>query len=243
MNKKGVVIHFVLLGLLIALGTAILYLGDWGLEPKGQWQLDFLKNNYLEAEKELFKNDIIIKQIGLEAAKELAANGGYISGTESSCGKFESVQIWFKEGEWCFPGIKDAMTILVKSKLNQRMPNNRYSEVDFNGPFLTGKGEKGVVSRELATYTFDTSFSVYLGYSFEEYQKLQEEGLRLVASCRGKENLEECLDNAKQNYWKYGSCESEEFPDSKIVPFCVSSPGLYYINDELVTYGAAFDFS
>jgi len=237
--------HLVLLGLLIGMGTVFLLGGLFNLggDVKGQWQLDFLKNNYLEAEKELLKNDIIIKQVGIETAKELAANGGYLPGTESSCGKKGDVQIWFKEGRWCFLGIKGIVADLVKIKLNQKMPANKYSDISFNGPFLTGKGEKVAISRELATYIFDTSFSVYLGYSFEEYEKIQEEGLRLVSSCHGQENLKECLDNAKLNYWKYGSCDNEEFSDSKMIPFCISSPSLYYINNEIVSYGVAFDFS
>ena len=246
-DKKGLILHLVLLGLLMGIGIVFLLGGffNFGGDVKGQWQLDFLKNNYLEAQKELLKDDVIIKQVGLETARELAANGGYLPGEESNCGKEGDAQVWFKEGKSCFQGVKDAVAELAKKKLDQKMPGYGYSDINFNGPFLSGKGKKGEIGTELATYTFDTDFSVYLGYSFDDYRKIQEEGLRLVSACHGEEKLKECLDKTKFDYWSYGSCGSEKFPDSnsKIIKFCVTSPGLYYIGNELASYQVAFDFS
>ncbi len=249
MNKKGLVIHLVLLGLLVGIGSFILLSGTLDVETdiKGKWQLDFLTKNYQEAEKQLLKNEILIKQAGVEVAWQLVENGGYAPGTESSCGKAEEAQVWFKEGKWCFKGIATLVPEMVSEKLTTSIPGNTYSDITFSGPFLTGKGGKGVISREKATYIFDTSFTVYLGYSFDEYQRLQEEGLRLLASCVGKEELKQCLDMAKLDYWKYGSCEQEEFSDSSIVPFCIASPQLAYLptseGQKLVTYAIALDFS
>lgn len=249
MNKKGLLIHLVLLGLLVGVGSFILLSGTLDLESdiKGKWQLDFLTQNYQEAEKQLLRNEILIKQAGIEVARQLAKNGGYAPGAESNCGRVEEAQIWFKEGTWCFKGVAALVPEMVTEKLTTSLPDNTYSDITFSGPFLVGKGGKGVVSREKATYTFDTSFSAYLGYSFNEYQQLQEEGLRLLSSCSGKEELKTCLDNAKLNYWKYGSCEEESFPDSTIVPFCITSPQLAYLptseGQKLVTYNLALDFS
>lgn len=245
MNKKAAVMFWAI-PIFVAALVLYLVLSDafsLAAEPKGTWQLDFLNKNYLQAEKNLLLLDSTAKNIGQETALDLARNGGFLEGQQSECGSVDGVNLWNIKEKFCFPDVEKNVKEKVGGKLKLRIKNGNFEEIKYNGNILSAKGRMDTVKSTVGSYTFDTSFSVYLGYSFDEYSKLQEEGLRLVSSCRENENLKECLDNAKKDYWKYGSCEDEGFPEGKIVSFCVGSPGLYYIDNEQVSYEIAFDFS
>ncbi|MBU0470183.1 MAG: hypothetical protein KKA62_05665 [Nanoarchaeota archaeon] len=250
MNKKGTIIHYIAFGLLIGIGVFLFATEEiTGLAPdiKGQWQVDFLKDNFLEAEKEMLRTDVIVRNIGREVALDLAEKGGLKT---FSCGKLKGVNYWNKGKTWCFTNeaVKKMVPELVSNELNKKITEHQFTNISFNGPYLTGKGIKKTIATENAKYFYDDSFAVNLGYSFEEYAQLELDAHKLVDLCNNQEELKSCLDRIKLSYWKYGSCDKEEFTLSGTgVPFCVVSPGLAYLgqgqDQKMTNYQLVLDFS
>jgi len=255
MNKKGTLVHWIILGLLVALGIFFLMSekSKFGIDVKGEWQLDFLKENFLEAEKKLLQTDSIVKNIGTGFALDLAENGGFEEGTGSDCGEYNGINTWNKKNKWCFTyqNLSQMVVSMAGERLSEKLPQN-FSEININGFFLTGKGKQDNIVTKNARYSYDTSFAVNLGYSFEEYALLEQEAHRLVTNCQNEKELKDCLDQLKLNYWKYSSCDAEEESYSESlrkVLFCVVSPNLAYLpvggssEQKLINYKLALDFT
>ncbi|MBI2665533.1 hypothetical protein HYX12_02860 [Candidatus Woesearchaeota archaeon] len=199
---------------------------------KGEWQTNFLRENFLEAQKILVKNNALARTVGREVILELAAQGGFVPGDSSECGILGTSNVWNKEEQWCLPDLKDNIAQLGKNKLDLALPGNEFFEISMDGTFFTANGPMREVKSKIGTYRFNDSFAVDLGYSFDEYSVLQQTASRLVADCRNIKKLKECLDAKKLEYWKYSSCnpEQELFPVlGRKISFCVTSPSLYTI--------------
>jgi len=255
MNKKGAVMHWIMLGVLIAI--AVFFIAakkPLTTEIKGEWSADFLKDNYLEAEKEILTEEIVLRNVGMEVAKELAENGGLSKDIISECETIDNINLWNSKDKWCLPNVSKNVNEEVIIKLKTRIQEAKFSEAGFNDSILFAKGEKKEITSKAGKYIYDTSAGVDLGYSFEEYEKLKSEAEKLVSICKNKKKLIECLENNKPTYWKLGSCEQGEevyTPNIRKIVFCVESPTNYYLVShvsfllvwELVKYKLALDFA
>lgn len=234
MNKKGAVLHWVVFGLLFALGIFLISVAttDLGLKVKGQWSLTFLEQNYLEAEKELLKLNIVARKIGLGMAQELAEKGGYLQ--TSSCGSLNQIPLWNKGSDACFPQVKDKATGIAKERLKEEL-KKEFSEIGFKDNLFFGKGGKKTISSEVGSYTYDEAFVADLGYSFDEYQELEEKSRELIIRCKSENDLNKCLQTLPAK-WVIGDCEKPGSVSGRQVPFCVESV-------QEIKYKFALDFT
>lgn len=250
MNKKATLIHWIILGVLIALGVFFLT-SKWsnvGIEVKGQWQLDFLEQNYLEAKKEQLKTVIIAKEIVSEIALELSSQGGFIA--DSPCGKLGEVQLWNQPGEYCFPDLSKNVAELADQKFKEKLPQKQFSNFKFKNNYLLADGKEEKILSPVGIYNYNSGFAVNLDYSFEEYSLLRSQAQNLVESCKNQKEFLSCLDQQKQAYWHYSSCEKEQKPSSaeRTIPFCIESPNLGKVSlvnnsKKIVQYFLALDFT
>lgn len=74
-------------------------------------------------------------------------------------------------------------------------------------------------------YTIDYSFSYDLEKYFNDYQEVAIQAVTLLSSCQNSIDLEECLDDEREDNWYYSDCiEIIYQEESRMVPFCVKSP-------------------
>jgi len=255
MDKKGIVIHIILFGILLALG--IFFVTSNSNQPallKGEWATSFLKENYLESQKVLLQNDATAKNVGSELALDLAAQGGFISPSE--CGMIDNHNLWNSLSRWCIPDISNNLAQQATQKFKQRLPGSKFYGINFSSTFFYGKGLPKTIKSAAGTYTFNDDFSVDLGYPFSEYQDIEEEARILVAKCSNSLELKTCLDeNRDDTRWFYTNCNNPDYQeDERKVSFCVISPRRATLLDfrtfkeqsgytRLVQYNLALDFS
>lgn len=250
MNKKGALFHWLIFGILAALGFFLLLSYQPGLgEPKGSWQLNFLTNYFFAAENDLLKIEQFAKYAAWQTALELGEKGGF--NRAGPCGYLEGSPLWNQLTDWgrCLPRLPEEASLLVQEKLKSFLPENNF-KITFSGDNLIGRGEKkSLLSSEPSyiKYTYDTSFRVALGYSFDEYEKVKEEAQSLVLKCRPDKNLKKCLEKEKPSNWKFKDCLGEKYQEEeRKVPFCVESPNKVYdveMNLKPVRYKLALDFT
>ncbi|MBU0457716.1 MAG: hypothetical protein KKD75_06245 [Nanoarchaeota archaeon] len=255
MNKKAALFHWIIFGVLAALGIFLVTISDidTGSRIKGEWQLNFLDNYYLEAEKDLLYIDQAAKIVVWQTVLESAGNGGFI--TEGSCGNISSYNLWNELNRWneCLPDINKTISLKVKEGLAESLPNREYDDIKIDGNGIIGKGKKSSIlstSGKFVNYTYDTNFKVDLGFNIKtDYNILRIEAVQLVDNCRNFDDLERCIKEKKKNNWKFKNCGVEEYrEDGKKVIFCVESPQQAKIyNNTMVLvplrYKFALDFS
>ncbi|MDP3990179.1 MAG: hypothetical protein Q8Q01_03155 [archaeon] len=253
MNKKGLLLSLsfwlVFIAIIAYLGITVMQ-GGAVAGVKGEWHINFLTKNYLEAEQKLLNYDSLIYNTAVNVAWEMAPNGGFIIENPSPCGKTSNgVSLWYKEGTLCLPPIEKALE-KTKSLLQKKIPTKTYHNLEFDKTIFRGEGEKETISSDVGTYTFSTSFFIDWGYSYGEYNQLTGEAWQILLQCSGAEELQSCLDKNKPEHWKYSSCITPQFVQEKgVVIFCVESPKRYvlpvgeelYRPRELVTYNLALD--
>src|SRR3989338_4067197 len=227
-HKKGTIIHWILLGVIFALGVFFFASKSnlLSIAPKGQWQLDFLQENYVAAEKELLKTSVVGKNVGSQIALDLARHGGYLAGQESSCGMVRGIPFWNHRETFCLPPTEENVKLLAASKIRQEIPGKQFSDFGFEGPLFFARGTKETIRSSLARYTYENSFAVNLQYSFEEYTQLELEAALLLEQCRDARNLTACIALNHASHWTSGRCDgrpSEELSERQVL-FCVNSP-------------------
>ena len=151
MNKKAALFHWIIFGLLAGFAVVLFFskITNVGIEIKGQWQTDFLKDNYLKAEKVILENEIVAKNIASEIALDVASNGGFSPGTASSCGQVQNANVWYKEGTWCLPDVDKAVSALSKQKFTQRLAQRPFSNLTYIGTFFLAEGTKETISSDV----------------------------------------------------------------------------------------------
>ena len=78
-SKKGAIFHWIGIVVILAIALAVLSPVEFGVKPKGTWQLDFLHYNFIEGEKQLADTDQLALEIGRETALSLAKKGGFVN--------------------------------------------------------------------------------------------------------------------------------------------------------------------
>ncbi|MDP3698181.1 MAG: hypothetical protein Q8R47_01200 [Nanoarchaeota archaeon] len=244
-SKKGALFHWVGIVVVLALAFAVLSPVEFGVKPKGTWQLDFLHYNYIEGEKQLTDTDQLALQAGRETVFSLAKKGGFVQ--TPACGSFEGVIYWNKGQDFCF--------LNVDGELNTEF-NSHYKKYDKEADFtisrqgkeLMGKtGKKIALGSGAQQYLLNSGFRVNVDYDFDEYFRLQDEAKKMVNECKQATQLQDCLDKIKLSYWKFGSCEAELFAEQeRKVVFCIKSPGKYAVFEKgkfiPVEYKVGLDF-
>ncbi|MFC1686844.1 hypothetical protein ACFL0E_00620 [Nanoarchaeota archaeon] len=259
MNKKGALFHWMIFGILVAIGL-FLVIGQKsvsvGYEVKGTWQLDFLDNYFFEAEKDLLNIDMTAKEIVWESVLSLGKAGGFHKNLPCGQVKLLSVDyaIWNKGKVWvdCIPKPEESLASRIEEKLKLKLPKQKYSEVKLDKKIVTGKGEPKSISStsgKFVNYTYDTSFRINVGFDVEkDYDELHMDATDLVGNCRGNLKLQKCIKENKKKTWKFKDCDAEAYTesDNKVV-FCAESPqkAKVYKEGKLVPvrYLLALDFS
>ena len=251
MNKKGLSFFWILLIMLVALGTFLIIYGNIEIPiyAKGDWSLNFIKNNYLPAERELLRIDQAAIFVGQQTAVELAAHGGFTTVQNPPCGKLGEITIWNKD---CFPGVTQNALSLAQDKLKTKLADHAYSEIGFRGTTFYGKDGFSEIKADNNAYKYKADFEVNLSYSLDEWNKLLQDANAMLNRCSNTKDLKTCVNGIRPAYWKYQSCSSDEFPkDTRVINFCVESPNHYKLSIGTesvpvswpVEYSIALDFT
>ena len=233
MNKKGALMHWVVLGVLAALGFFFLQMAsfDSGQDQVGEWQKDFLANYVYMAEARLVGEQTVINDAGSRAWQELAGKG--ISRSELDCGNVEGAVLWNKKEKWCPADYRKSMEEVFPLKLQEKRMG-KYSDIRRVGDkiILVG-GEEKIESKEgyKLSYTYQRSFSLELEPFSAEYRELLAEGQRIVKICNEAVKLDICWKNEKKENWHYLSCsEEKDIPaGSTVIKICVQGVEGQYI--------------
>ncbi len=253
-GKKGDLFHWIIFGILAALGVffSLMQNTDVGVTTKGDWQLSFLQNYYLPGEQELIATDQAALGLGKEMIPLLAEKAGFVE--DSPCETLEGVQYWNKKEQFCFPDIEDSLNTLFATLSPGYFGETRNYIISFDGQELVGKAEQkitvessGEKQGRIALYYIYPHFRVDTGYDFWEYQKVQDEAVQLLYSCREEQDLQACLASKKKESWKFSDCAQEEFKEQeRRVPFCVMSQYTLFntVGENVpVAYLVGLDFS
>lgn len=218
MNKRGAVFHWVLFGILIALAI-ILSASKTGFvttELKGQWPIDFLKNNYFEAQTDNLKFTVLGKEVGSITAIELGKNGGFNLTSISDCGKHKGKNLWNKVDRFCYPEhIQQVKSEAIKQFKDKGVVMN---EIFFAGTTFMGFGEEQTIDNEYGKYTYKNQFLIDIGYDFNEYDILFQQASNLLVKCQGVQDLDLCL-QLPVNWYVEECGNSQPIVDAKVA-FC-----------------------
>ncbi len=239
MNKKAAVFHWIIFGVLVALGIFFVYLQAVDITPaKGQWPLQFMEQNYLPAEKELLHRDVIARDIGRGVLQTMATLGGFKE-LSPRCGVLGTINQWNDGDQFCFPEAQKNAVELAQKALKNLSGN--FSEISFSGNYFSAKGPKLTMNSSFASYTYDASFNVNLSYDINDYEKLKVEALNLLSSCKAEKDVAKCVKEKKPADWLLGKCGAEWKSSGKVIPFCV----VVYGKENLVPlrYQFALDFA
>ena len=219
------------MGILVAVGVFawISYDAEIGVKVKGEWQLDFLRNYYVEGEEKLANIDQQALFAGNKVILSLAEKGG--SAESSECGLEDGFYYWNNGDAFCFLEVDKEVNIFFNKVFQEQYGPGQNYVVSHQGNELVGKAEKDLmVSSRGTQYSLKPHFRVNLGYNFDEYFLLQDEARKLVNECKSAENIQDCLEKVKPPYWNFGSCENELFfEQEQKVAFCVDSPQKYAV--------------
>lgn len=243
-NKRGALLHWVVVGVFLAIGVFLVAARSGiRLPEQGRWQLDFLEQTYLQAEKDQLQIELAALHAAQELVVMLAKNGGYLPGSASPCGAFQGTNLWNRQAERCFPDAKRTALGQMEALLREKLPATTFTELGFQGTFAYGKGQLQMITTPSASYTYDPSYALDIRYNFLEYEQLKQEAERLLIRCGGRADTADCIHDAKPLTWKRGTLCIREEPLSaqKIVPFCVVSR--YRPDDALLEYHLALDFT
>lgn len=230
-SKKGALFHWIGIVLVFVLAFAILSPIEFGVKAKGDWQMDFLQHNFIEAEKQLADTDELALQVGRKMVLSLASKGGFADTPD--CGFSSGVIYWNKDQDFCFLKVDEDINAEFNFLYRQYDKDANYT-VSRQGNELIGKTATEIVlgSGNPQYYTLNSGFRVDLDYDFDEYFLLQDQAKKVVDECKSAVNLQDCLQKVKPAYWNFGSCLNETFTaEDQKVAFCVESPGEYTVLD------------
>ncbi len=244
MNTKGTFFHWAVFGIIGAIGAFFILSSSFVQMHSliGPWQLDVI-NTIHRSELDLLLFDLQARQVGWDIALDLASKGGFNG--DSPCGVSGGINHWNNPREWCLPQIEEEVeTSFTTRFLVQGVSLNHLTVEQSRVSALAG--EKTILQRDpyYRNYTYDYSFTVNLGYSFDEYTVLFGEARKMVDFCRDAVDLPTCVVSQKPVHWHYQSCDQPETSFSgRIVSFCVESPTAQILLNQPVRYRLALDFT
>ncbi len=245
-NKKGALIHWILFGIIGAIGLFLYYVNAFvpSSGTIGSWQLDVVNGFLHQSEVDLMTLDISARDTGWRALSQLGSQGGFLG--PSPCGTEQGVNRWNVVDRWCLPEETKNMKTLF-FLLFPHPGKIIFSHLTIDGERIMASGGKRVLKSTnfyLREYTYDYSFDANLHYSFDEYAQLAAEARKMVDTCRKENELQKCLTAVKPVYWYYTSCDLQVVPQgTRIWSFCVKSPNNAMANGKVVEYNLALDFT
>lgn len=144
-SKKGALFHWIIFGILAALGVFFLMIQntDVGVTAKGDWQLNFLRHYYLQGEQELLATDQAALHLGQTMIPLLAEKAGMVG--DSPCGIIEGVQYWNKGTQFCFPEITANLNSLFTTLSLGAFGEMNHYVISYEGQELIGITEKKII--------------------------------------------------------------------------------------------------
>ena len=231
MNRKAQIFHWTVIGLLVAIGIFFMVRTevDHGTGVRGEWQKNFITENYGAAEAQRVSIEARAAIIGREVLKELAQKGGFQE-ADVHCGEVNGMVLWNKKEEWCLLSVKDIAASLVEQRLVAAIPERRFSAIRFDHTLLRAQGLPVEIVTAYGKYSFDTGFTVDVGSSLEEYDILYQNSVVLVNTCRNQRDLGGCLQLHMLEGWQQGGCGGEFIAAGRKQVFCSSSSsGMKYM--------------
>ena len=111
MNKKGMLFHIIVFGIVLAVGL-FFYISSMSVlddnQHKAEWQLEF-SAFYQNAKITLLSRESMFRFVAWQSVQELAEDGGY-NNSVNECGKFDDTHLWNKKDDYCFPYVKEQFT-------------------------------------------------------------------------------------------------------------------------------------
>jgi len=130
MNKKGTILHWIVFGLLAAIGLFFLLSVKATINlDKGANQLEFLEF-YQEVKVVQLHFDELMQGLAVDSVLELADQGGFFE--NSTCGKLDDYQLWNLRDQYCYPGGQEDYYLLF----NKNLEINKESLFTNNSFFL-----------------------------------------------------------------------------------------------------------
>ncbi len=229
MNSKGALFHWIGIVVILVLAFAIFSPVEFGVKPKGTWQLDFLQYNFIEGKKQLADADQLALEVGRKTVLSLAEKGGFADAP--SCGSDGEINYWNRGQDFCFLNVDESVNAEFNS-LYKKYDKTVSFTVSRQGKELIGKTDKEILlgQKNAQFYVLNSGFRVNFGYDFDEYFKLQDQAKKMVNECKAASNIQDCVEKVKPSYWKFSSCENAQFAaKGQKVHFCVESPEKYTI--------------
>ncbi len=215
MNKKAALMHWIIFGVLAALGLFfVLTMNvDSGTEQKGLWQVSFIRA-FQDAEKDILSSQQTTQDlIGIEA-KKIIENS--LKG-DLGCGTWFQVSVLNNRDDFCeFKAVKELEQKLNSSTQQDFNDNNAIGSYDSLNNFDNYIGDKFYFQ-----YYYSSRFEADLAFYLKELNQIKKDAKSIVNTCRNKNDLKPCLDENKKDSWYYDSCQNESFVeiDRKII-FC-----------------------
>jgi len=226
MNKKAAIFHWIIFGIMAAVGIFLMVGMKDNLSGgvKGDWQLQFLEENYFVAESQLLRLDGEAQVLGNNILTEMAGLGGFKE--KSECGQMKEVNLWNNGAKWCLPEVETIAAEKAQEKLTD------YTQLVFKENIFYGIGGKKEIKSKIGSYWYDQTFKVELSNSLNEYALLFQKAKVLVTACSGEKELKACLDPKLKDSikdWQYTSCQDGKYENAnRQVPFCVQFGDLQY---------------
>ncbi len=224
MNQKAQIFHWTVIGLLVAIGIFFMMRTEVApdIAARGEWQKNFILNNYGAAEAQRIGIEARAAIAGKEALQELAQKGGFLA-ADTHCGEVQGVALWNKQEGWCTSSVEQAAVSLAEQKLIAAIPERRFSAIKFDGTFFSAQSPTGEIITSYGKYLFDTGFVVDVGSSLDEYTALHQTSIHLVNTCRNQRDMNGCIQHNMPEGWQRGSCAGESVSAGRQQLFCSTS--------------------
>jgi len=244
MNRKGMVFFWILLVILLGVGISIMVNFSFQAgEAKGLWALSLIRAKQ-EAEKDLLIRD----SKAIETAQKVDLEfSSLIFKEDLGCGVIQNVPFWNQKERFCALNVEDKFAKqfnLLFDRSNIFNYTLHYQSRELIGKtsqikMVTPADSKVIPTEQRSAslftpyeaylikpfdlrYTYNPSFRIKINLSLPFYEELEKQAHLLVRACQDATDLKSCLDQEKNESWKYGKCGQEEYvEEGRKVIFCV----------------------
>lgn len=227
MDKKGFIAHWLLI-IFLFVGLGIFFALFPKVNPsiglKGEWQIDFLEKNFLEAERDKIATEKVARVILNGVLVSVANSGGSVVSTiveEDSCGYKNGMPFWNRGKKRCFPELNDAVKTLFLEKMKTNFPDKNFNSVELTRNGLHVESDQVEITSEVGLYKYNLDFTIESSF-FESQTQLFREVEELLSQCTPEGDLVTCLTANMASSWHHRSCVNEvPFPtNTREIVFC-----------------------
>ncbi len=238
MNKKGELIHWILLGLFVALGIFFFtnQQPEAHQEVKGDWALSFKDNLFLDAQRTQTIQEFKVSQTVYSTLHNFLSRG--LVKTTSSCSPTNYYPFWNLEEFECFPDAALLISQEIQLALQEQFPKQKYQNIQLSRNMLTAQGITNTITQQepfYATYSYDQSLALNLRYNLFETELIVQQARELLYRCRNVKDFNSCIESQQPIHFQAKECQldAKTEPLYRVVPFCVTSPnGVGIFNQE-----------